>query len=113
MVTKLDIDLEKLAEFCRSNGIQRLSLFGSTLHGTNRPDSDLDLLVVFEPESEFGLFGVAGIEIDLSEMLGTKVDLRSPEDLSQYFRQTVMDEAEVLYEAAWRHRPFAESPEGV
>jgi len=100
MATALDIDREALAEFCRAHRIRKLSLFGSVLHGTNRPDSDLDLLVEFEPDLRIGLFGVAGVEIELSELLGAKVDLRSPEDLSQYFRQAVIDEAEVLYDAA-------------
>ncbi len=100
MAPKLDIDMEKLAAFCRANGIQRLSLFGSTLHGTNGPDSDLDLLVVFEPEKRIGLFGFGSLEIELSEMFGRKVDLRTAQDLSRYFRQAVVDEAEVLYDAA-------------
>ena len=99
MATKLDIDMEKLAEFCRANGIQRLSLFGSRLHGTNRPDSDLDLLVVFEPKKRIGYIGLAGLEIELSKLAGTRVDLRSPQELSKYFRQQVLDEAEVLYAA--------------
>jgi uncharacterized protein len=100
MSTKLDIDLEKLAKFCRANGILRLRLFGSTLHGANRPDSDLDLLVEFEPERRIGYFGLAGLEIELSELTGSRVDLRSPQELSKYFRQQVLDEAEVLYDAA-------------
>jgi predicted nucleotidyltransferase len=100
MTTALDIDREALAEFCREHGIRRLSLFGSVLHGTNRPDSDLDLLVEFEPHLRMGLFGFAGVEIELGDLLGARVDLRTAEDLSQYFRQQVLDEAEVLYDAA-------------
>ncbi len=96
----LNIDREVLAEFCRKHGIRKLSVFGSVLHGTNRPDSDLDLLVEFEPDVRIGMFGFAGVEIEISDLLKTKVDLRTPEDLSQYFRQQVVDEAEVLYVAA-------------
>jgi predicted nucleotidyltransferase len=96
----LDIDREALAAFCREHGIRRLSLFGSVLHGTNRPDSDLDLLVEFEPDSPIGLLGLAQIELDLSELLSRTVDLRTPSELSRYFRQQVVDEAEVLYAAA-------------
>jgi predicted nucleotidyltransferase len=100
MATALDIDRDALAEFCRANGIRRLSLFGSVLHGTNRPDSDLDLLVEFEPDSPLGLLGLAQLEIDLSDMLGVSVDLRTPAELSRYFRDEVQAQAEVLYAAA-------------
>lgn len=100
MERPLPIDREALAEFCRQHGIRKLSLFGSVLHGTNRPDSDLDLLVEFEPEVRMGLIGFAGVEIELTDLLGLKVDLRTAEDLSKYFRQQVIGEAEVLYAAA-------------
>ena len=100
MTNRLNIDPEVLAAFCRANQIRRLSLFGSTLHGTARPDSDVDLLVEFEPGKRIGLIGLAGVEIELSELVGKRVDLRSPQDLSKYFRQEVLDEAEVLYAAA-------------
>jgi uncharacterized protein len=93
-------DLEKLAAFCREHRIRKLSLFGSVLHGTNGPHSDLDLLVEFEPDVRIGLFGFAGVEIELSEVLDAKVDLRTAEDLSHFFRQQVVDEAEALYVAA-------------
>lgn len=100
MTTRIDLDREKLAEFCRKNGIRRLSLFGSTLHGTNRPDSDVDLLVEFEPESQIGFLGMAQLEIELGEMLARPVDLRTPAELSRFFRKDVEAEAEVLYAAA-------------
>ena len=93
-------DLEKLAEFCRTNGIRKLSLFGSTLHGTNGPGSDVDLLVEFEPDVRITLFAIAGLEIELTDMLGKKADLRTAEDLSRYFRDEVVAEAEALYVAA-------------
>ena len=100
MATTFDVDREVLADFCRAHRIRKLSLFGSVLHGTHGPDSDLDLLVEFDSDLRIGLFGFAGVEMELSELLGTKVDLRTPEDLSQYFRHAVLDEAEVLYDAA-------------
>ncbi|HEX3583533.1 MAG TPA: nucleotidyltransferase family protein [Thermoanaerobaculia bacterium] len=91
---------DRLAETCRRHGIQRLSLFGSVLRGTDRPDSDVDLLVEFLPGMTPGLLGLARIEIELSELLGgRKVDLRTPEDLSRYFREEVMRAAEVQYAA--------------
>ncbi|HEV2854920.1 MAG TPA: nucleotidyltransferase family protein [Thermoanaerobaculia bacterium] len=88
----------KLAEFCRRRHIRKLSLFGSTLHGDARPDSDVDLLVEFQPDSRVGLIQMARIERELSELIGRKVDLRTPADLSRYFRDEVLREAEVQYE---------------
>ena len=90
-----------LAALCRRYRIRRLSLFGSTLQGTNRPDSDVDLLVEFEPGAKPGLLTMARIEIELSPLLaGRKVDLRTAQDLSRYFRDAVVRTAEVQYEAA-------------
>lgn len=96
---KLHIDLprEKIAEFCKRNHICRLSLFGSVLRGDFRPDSDIDFLVEFDPDHIPGLIRLAGMEIELTEILGRKVDLRTPEDLSRYFRKEVLDSAEVQY----------------
>ncbi len=62
-----------------------------------RPDSDIDLLIEFDPDHIPGLLTLAGMEIDLSEIIGRKVDLRTPQDLSRYFRQEVVDSAEVQY----------------
>ncbi len=90
---------ETLASLCRRHDIRRLSLFGSVLKGTNRPDSDVDLLVEFEPEAKPGLIGMAAIELEFSRLLGRKADLRTPEDLSPYFRDNVVDTAEVQYES--------------
>lgn len=86
-----------LAEFCRRNRILRLSLFGSVLKGEARPDSDLDLLVVFEEGREPGLLRLAGMERELTALLGRKVDLRTPQDLSRYFRDEVLASSEVQY----------------
>jgi hypothetical protein len=97
-MTQLVISDEQLAQFCRKQHIRRLSLFGSTLAGTARPDSDIDLLVEFEPGCEPGLLGLATMEAELAEMMGGKrVDLRTPQDLSRYFRDQVMRTAEVRY----------------
>ena len=93
-------DAQALADFCRANGIRRLSLFGSRLKGTARPDSDVDLLVEFEPDRIPGLIGMAGMEIELSEMLGgLHVDLRTPLDLSRFFREEVVRTAEPQFVA--------------
>lgn len=100
MTNDLFPDREALASFCRRNGIRRLSLFGSRLRGTARPDSDVDLLVEFEPDRIPGLLEIAGMEIELSEMLGgKKVDLRTARDLSRFFRDEVVRSAELLHAA--------------
>lgn len=95
---RLAITKEQLTRFCQKQHIRRLSLFGSTLAGTARPDSDIDLLVEFEPGHEPGLLGLVTMEDELAEMLGgRKVDLRTPQDLSQHFRDQVVRSAEVQY----------------
>ncbi|MBA3060983.1 MAG: nucleotidyltransferase family protein [Nitrospirota bacterium] len=93
----IEISHDKIAEFCKRNYISKLSLFGSALRGELRPDSDIDLLVEFDPDHIPGLITLAGMEIELSEIIGRKVDLRTPQDLSRYFRQEVVDSAEVQY----------------
>jgi hypothetical protein len=99
MTYRLPLDPEILAEVCRRHHIRKLSLFGSMLKGTARTDSDIDLLVEFEPGHVPGLIALAGIEIELSDLLGRKVDLRTAEDLSRYFRDEVVREAEEQYAA--------------
>ena len=99
MHPSLAVEPDTLADFCRRNHIRRLSLFGSQLKGTARPDSDIDLLVEFEPAHIPGLLGIAGMEIELSELVGRKVDLRTAGDLSRYFRDEVVRHAEVQYAA--------------
>jgi predicted nucleotidyltransferase len=96
----LDIPRERIAEFCRRHHIRKLSLFGSILRDDFRPDSDIDVLVEFEPHARVGLIKLAGIEIELSELLGRKVDLNTPGFLSRYYRDQVLAEAEVQYDAA-------------
>jgi len=93
-------DQVALAILCRRYHIRRLSLFGSTLKGANRPDSDVDLLVEFEPGATPGLLTMAHIEIELSQLVGgRKVDLRTAADLSRYFRDEVVRTAEVQFAA--------------
>jgi predicted nucleotidyltransferase len=100
MDNRLAIPSPILADFCRRHFIQRLALFGSTQIGRQRPDSDVDLLVEFEPGHEPGLIALAGMELELSALLGgRKVDLRTPQDLSRYFRDEVVAAAEVQYAA--------------
>src|SRR5262245_43445246 len=92
------IPKEFLKEFCERNHIRKLSLFGSVLTPRFRPESDLDVLVEFDPEHIPGLLTLAGMEIELSEKLGRRVDMRTPEDLSRYFRDEVVSSALLQYE---------------
>ena len=87
----------KVSAFCRRNHITKLSLFGSVLRPDFRAESDVDVLVEFVPGHVPGLIRLAGMEIELSSILGRNVDLRTPEDLSRYFRQDVLDKAKVEY----------------
>lgn len=92
---------EKLAEFCRKHHVRKLSLFGSVLREDFRPDSDVDVLVEFEPGHVPGLFGLADMEAQLSALAGgRKVDVRTAAELSRYFRDRVVKEAKVQYAAA-------------
>jgi hypothetical protein len=98
MAQSLFPDEDALRALCRRHRIRRLSLFGSTLKGTARPDSDVDLLVEFEPDATPGLLTMAQIEIELSELLGgRRVDLRTAGDLSRYFRDEVVRTAEAQF----------------
>jgi uncharacterized protein len=100
MDTRPKIDAAKLDALCRRHRIKKLSLFGSRLKGTARPDSDVDLLVEFEPGAAVTLFDMARIEIELSALLGgARVDLRTPADLSRHFRDEVLRTAELQYAA--------------
>lgn len=98
--SKLELPKEKIAEFCKRNHIRKLSLFGSVLRDDFGPESDIDFLVEFEEGNIPGLIGLSRMERELSGILGgRKVDLRTPEDLSRYFRQEVLALAEVQYAA--------------
>jgi uncharacterized protein len=97
-MSQLGISEEHLAGFCREHQIRKLSLFGSTLKGTDRPDSDVDLLVEFDPSATPTLFDLVVMEQTLSALLGgRRVDLRTARDLSRYFREDVVRAAEVQY----------------
>ena len=99
-MTAIFEDHARLATLCGRWRVKKLSLFGSRLKGLARPDSDIDLLVEFEPGGEPGLMGLTQLEIELSELAGgAKEDLRTAEDLSRYFRDEVVSSAEPQYAA--------------
>ncbi len=93
---KIRIPNDRVADFCRRHHICKLALFGSVLRADFRPDSDIDVLVEFQPGFVPGLKFFA-IERELSEILGKKVDLNTSAFISRYFRDRVVDEAEVAY----------------
>jgi predicted nucleotidyltransferase len=98
MKSNITMPEKTIAEFCRRNRIRRLSVFGSALRDDFGPDSDVDILVEFEPGTRIGL-RFFGMEQELSEIIGRKVDLNTPGFLSPYFRKDVLSEAESVYDA--------------
>ena len=100
MHPSLNLDQATVAHICEAHHVRRLALFGSQLKGIARPDSDIDLVVEFKPDARPTFLDMAQIEIELSQALGgRKVDLRTAEDLSHYFRDEVVRTAEVQYVA--------------
>ena len=93
------ISKEKLADFCKNNNIRKLSVFGSFVRGELQPESDIDILVEFKPGLTPGLFSIIKMEMELTELIGRKVDLRTAEDLSKYFRDEVLQNAKLQYQA--------------
>ena len=97
---KINIPKEKIADFCKQNHIRRLYLFGSVLREDFRPGSDIDVLVEFKPGTRVGLIRLSGLEIELGDIIGRKVDLNTPGFLSKYYRDKILGDAEVQYDAA-------------
>ena len=97
---KISIPKERIAEFCRRNRVRRLSLFGSVLREDFGPESDVDILVEFEPGTRVGLIRLSGLEMELGNIVGRKIDLNTPGFLSKYYRDQILAEADVQYDAA-------------
>lgn len=96
--SNLRLPVKKITEFCKKHPeISKLSLFGSALTDAFRPESDIDLLVEFEPGKTPSLFMIINLEDELNSILGRKADLRTPEELSRYFRNEVLTQAKSLY----------------
>jgi len=98
--TAIELPTPQIEAFCRHHHIRKLAIFGSVLRGDFGPESDIDVLVEFEPDHIPGLIRFSGMELELSDLLGHKVDLNTPGTLSPYFRDDVMSEAQVQYVAA-------------
>lgn len=98
-MAQITIPQRIINDFCIQHRIKRLALFGSVLRDDFRPDSDIDVLVEFAPENRISMLSMVRLERELSELLnGRKVDLRTPSELSRYFRSEVLQSAEVLYD---------------
>jgi uncharacterized protein len=95
----LDIPEDRIAEFCRRHGVKRLFLFGSVLREDFGPESDVDVLVEFFPGRTPGMFGFGQMILELREIMGREVDLRTPEDLSGYFRDDVLRKSRLVHAA--------------
>ncbi len=93
----LDLPLEAIREYCATQPIRRLSVFGSAARDELTPESDVDLLVEYLPDAPVGYFAMSQHKMDFSEIVGRRVDLATPNSLSPYIRQAVLDSAELLY----------------
>ena len=100
MSARIEIPRDHIAEFCQRWRVQKLSLFGSVIRDDFTPQSDVDVLVEFRPGPTPGLRYFGAMPNELSQILGREVDLNTAQELSKYFRQEVIDEAEVIYEQA-------------
>ena len=98
MSIRIDIPKAQIKEFCRRNRIRQLSFFGSVLRDDFSPESDVDVLVEFEPGARVGLFKLYDLEQELSRLFGgRRAEINTPRSLSSYFRDEVLAEAEVQY----------------
>ena len=114
-MAKLRLPLEAIRTYCNQRPIRRLSLFGSALREDLKPESDIDMLVEYVPEADISYFDIVQQQIDFSNMIGRPVDLLTPQSLSPYFRQEVIDSAEPLYDVGGipnsRRLPVPDKPD--
>jgi len=96
--TRFPLSKDQLADFCQRHHIRKFALFGSVLREDFRPDSDIDVLVYFEPDQRISLLNLGVAQVEISQLVGREVDLKTEGFLSTYFRQQVLDRAEVVYE---------------
>ncbi|MCU0482379.1 MAG: nucleotidyltransferase family protein [Anaerolineae bacterium] len=94
----IDLPLKIIQDYCQAHPIQKLSVFGSALRDDFHAESDIDLLVQFIPNVPITLLDIIGMETELSDLVGKSVDLRTPNELSRYFREDVIKEAVLVYE---------------
>ena len=99
-VPHISVSEESLRAFCRQHHIRKLALFGSVLRNDFTPDSDIDVIAEFEPGEPVGYIRLGTVEAELSDLLGRRVDLNLEDSLNPAFREGVLSEAQVLYDAA-------------
>lgn len=99
MSLPIEINHEAIVAFCRRHHIRKLAVFGSVLRDDFRPESDVDVLLEFEPEHVPGLLRLMSMQLEFSDLIGREADFRTPRDLGAHFRERVVHEAEVLYAA--------------
>ena len=92
-----DLPLRAIREYCATQPIQRLSVFGSAARNNLTPESDLDLLVEYDPDASVGLFAMGGNLMDFQDIVGRKVDLVTPNGLCKYIRDEVLESARLIY----------------
>jgi predicted nucleotidyltransferase len=95
----VELPMEAIGAICRRYHVRELSIFGSVLRDDFRPDSDIDFLVLFEPDATIGLMDLAGLQIEFSELLKRPVDVVPKRGLKPMIRESVLDSAQVIYEA--------------
>ena len=93
----IQLQKDKVERFCRKHHIIYLAFFGSVLTSNFTKESDVDILVKFEKKHTPHLFGLIGMESELSDIIGYPVDLKTPNDLSSYFREDVLNRAKIIY----------------
>ncbi|MBC7771643.1 MAG: nucleotidyltransferase domain-containing protein [Pyrinomonadaceae bacterium] len=99
IINGINFAADRIADFCRRHGVLRLSVYGSVLRDDFRPDSDVDMLAEFESGRTPGMIGFGGMILELSELVGRTVDLRTPFDLSPHFPPFVLRQARLLHAA--------------
>ena len=97
---RIAVPQDRIDEYCRQHHSRWLALFGPVLRENFRPDSDVDMLVEFEPDHRYTYFTLAQIEDDLSTLLGRRADVHMPKSLHPFLRDKVLDQAEALYDGA-------------
>lgn len=98
MAVQVTIPTRQIADFCRRNAIRKLALFGSVLRNDFRPDSDIDVLVEFEPNAKVNYFTFIDMQDGLHQLFQREIDLHTPQSLSPYIRPDIIQSAEVIYE---------------
>lgn len=97
-VVQFNLPIQEIRQFCEARPVQRMALFGSVLRDDFTETSDIDFLIEYLPQARVSLLDMASQEIGLSQLIGRAIDLRTASELSPYFRQDVLDVAQVIYE---------------